>query len=290
MAEENTLDSILSDEPPPQAAEPSADDQAKMAAEQERVVKGQSLRREHQDKEYTARGLERDEHGQWKKREAAPAEEPAPKIEEKPAAASPPPQPEMTAREKAAFAKAADEARKRQGLEAELAALRAAKPPEQPKAFWDDPEAALKAQKDEFSAALVNTRLNTAETIARSKYTDFDEKAQFFKEYLEGQNPAIAQSIAQRWLASPDPAQFVYEFSKTQQELKEAGDLPAMRAKIEAEAYAKGRAAAEAEYKAKMDADAKTRAALPRSLSDARGSNPIAPVWSGPESLDDILK
>ncbi len=284
------LEDILSDEEPEKTVveQPAAEAPPAEAAEQPAPVeKTQSRRKDHQDKEFAAQGLERDANGQWKKKEAAVAEAPAAEV---PAVKEPPAQPEMTAKEKAFLAQATDERRKRQELEARLRVLESGKPPEPAKTFWDDPEGAMKAHEQRTNEAIINTRLQTAEAIARGKYADFDEKIASFKEHLDGQPPAIAQSIAQKWLSDPDPAGFAYNFAKTQMELKEAGDLPALRASIEAKARADERAKVEAEYKAKEDAAKKQREAIPGSLSNARalGGNAV-PTWSGPTSLDNIL-
>lgn len=297
MENTTSLNDILSDAPPPEA--PPVETPTEAA---EPPVYGpeayQSRKKQQQEREYTARGLERDkETGQWKKKEVAvepPADAKsadAKPAEAKPAEAkaeTPPAQPDMTPREKAAFAAAADERRKRQELEAKLKAME--KPPEPPKPFWDDPEAALKASEERAQQMVMNTRLQMAETITRSQHPDFDEKLAIFQGYLQ-ENPGVATALAQQMLAAPNPAKFVYDFGKTQIELREAGDLPSLRAKIEAETAAKVRAEVEAEYKAKAEKDAATRAAIPRSLADARntgGQNGV--VWSGPTPLEDILK
>jgi hypothetical protein len=214
--------------------------------------------------------------------------EDAPKPAEKPA--TPPPQ-DMTDKERAAFAKAADEARKRQALEQEVAALRAQlqpqAPAEKPKAFWDDPEAALKRHQDEIRQETTTTKLNTAELIARSRHTDFDEKVDVFSEIVRS-----TPGLAAQWLAAPDPAEFAYTIGKNHLLLKEMGSLDAITAKVRAETEASVRAKVEAEFKAKQEELEKQRAALPPSLSDTRGAPGAGtkPVWSGPTPLADILK
>lgn len=283
------LDDILSDAPEPEvpAVEtPPVEVPVEGAEQPPAVALAQSKRKDHQAKEFAAQGLERDANGQWKKREEAAAVQEVSKMPEAPVT---PPVVEMTAKEKAFLAQATDERRKRQELEAKLKALETPKAAETPEDFWKDPQAALKASEQRTQEMIVNTRLQTVEALARSRLPDFDEKIAGFKEYLDGQIPAVAQSIAQRWLTSQDPAQFAYDFAKTQADLKEMGDMPAYKAKIEADAYAKGKAAAEAEFKAKAEKAAADRAAIPGSLSNARGSNPVTPVWGGPPSLEDIL-
>jgi len=126
------------------------------------------------------------------------------------------------------------------------------------------------------------TRLQTAEVIARSKYPDFDEKIAVFGEVLQ-QNPVLHA----QWLQSPDPAEFAYRAGKNHKELQEAGDIDSLRAKIEKETRIK----IEAEMKAKAEELEKERAKIPPSLSDVRGATTQAtrPVWNGPTPLNDIL-
>ena len=93
-------------------------------------------------------------------------------------------------------------------------------------------------------------------------------------------------------LAQPDPAEFVYKTAKHHQEIADAGNLDAFKAKIEKETRIK----AEAEFKAKAEADAQARQrerdALPGSLSNVTGVGGAnaRPVWGGPTPLDSILK
>lgn len=286
MAEETSMSDILSDAPPPEAppSEPPAD-----APPPEQRQEYSSRKREHQEKEFAAQGLVRDPAtGQFRKVDAQPPEPPpeAPKAAEPPAPVPAPaaPQQDMTPKERAAFAAAADERRKRQELEARLKAYEAQKPAEPPKPFWQDPEGALKRQQEETQAAVLGVRLSTAETIARSRHPDFDDKIGVFKEMAMRQ-PFLAQQM----LSAPDPAEFAYGMAKNQMELEQVGGLDAMRKKIEEETTAKVRAQLEAEFKAKAETEAATRAALPGSLSGVRGTVQNKSVWSGPPSMDDIL-
>lgn len=298
------LDDILSDKPAevPAQAKEAPEQAAETVTEQvpekpeSPVERASSRRAAHRAKEFEAQGRDpatgqfakKDESATEKKPEV-PAElktaEPA-KVPEKVAA----PVEEMTPREKAAFAKATDETRKRQELERQLAELRSGKPaaePEKPKAFWDDPEGALNKHKQEIRDVATNTRLQTAEMIARSKYSDFDEKVGVFAELVQ-QTP----SLAGPWLAAPDPAEYAYKVGKTHLELRQAGSLDELRKKIEADTEARVRSKMEAEYKAKEDEAAKQRAALVPSLSGARGGtgNAGKPVFAGPTPLEEILK
>ena len=234
------------------------------------------IRQQHKDKE--AKAVE-----DGKKPKEEPKEEKLelePKKEEKPAV------PQATDKERAYYAAAMDERRKRQALEARLTELQT-KPKEEggQKTFWDDPEAALDTFRKQTMAAsrleALNTRINTSELIARSKYQDFDEKVEIFKE-LMGQNPGLHQ----QFMGSPDPGEFVYKTAKFHKDLQGAGNIDNLRAQIEKETRIK----IEAELKEKEGKLKKEREALPGTLSDVRGTKQQAVVWSGPSTLDDILK
>jgi hypothetical protein len=194
----------------------------------------------------------------------------------------------MTEKERAFLRAAQEERAKRQELERRLAERDrpAAAQAEKPKAFWDDPEAALNKHREEVRTETTNARLNTAELIARSRHTDFDEKVAEFSQ-LVSQVPGLAQ----QWLAAPDPAEFAYMVGKNNMLLKQVGSVDALTEKVRKETEASVRAKVEAEFKARAEALEKERAALPPSLSDSRGgiasSGKVA--WAGPTPLSDIL-
>jgi len=297
-----SLDDVLSDKPIEQPkAEAPAEPKGEPLAEPTPppAADGQptthNIRREHQKKEWAAQGRD-PETGQFVSKPKEPEKKPeATKEPEKPAeAAKPaaPPQEEMTAKERAAFAAAADERRKRQALEQELAQLRQAQQPAKPadpaapaKTFWDNPDEALKTEEQKRQATMVHTKLMTSEMIARSRYTDFDEKIATFKTLVE-QNPALVQA----WIASPDPATYAYNLAKNHAELQQVGGLEEMRKKIEADTAARVRKEVEAEQAAKAAEQEKLRAGLPGSLSDVRGATTgKTPAWGGPTPLGSIL-
>lgn len=250
------------------------------------VERAKSLRAEHRKKEWIAQGRD-PETGQFVKEEVK-AEEKKPEVKAEEKKEPEKPKEELTAKEKAAFAAVADERRKRQELERRLAELQP-KPSaaEQPKAFWDDPEGALKRHEAAIAQTALNTRLQTAELIARNKYQDFDEKIARFSELVSN-----TPGLAPQWLNSPDPAEFAYRTAKNHMELQDAGSLEQMRADIEKKVRAEERAKVEGEFKAKAEALEKERAALPGSLSDVRGvsSQRAVPVWGGPTPLDEVLR
>lgn len=87
-------------------------------------------------------------------------------------------------------------------------------------------------------------------------------------------------------MQAPDPAEFAYRTGKNYMELQQAGNIDALRAKIESEVRVK----LEAELKAKDEARKAEIAAIPPSLSNAQGAPANKVVWDGPPSLDNILK
>ena len=197
------------------------------------------------------------------------------------------PEPEMTSKEKAYYAAAREERSKRQEIERELQTLRQQRvttptaTPEQPMSFYDDPEGTMTKWRSDMSTIVTTARLDVSEDIARSKYPDFDEKVDSFAEVL-AQNPGLHA----QWLASKNPAEFAYKIGGNALSLKQVGSIDEMRKQIESETRAK----VELEYRQKREDSARERAALPGSLSDARGVSMQRPEWTGPTSLDDLLK
>lgn len=278
---ETSLDSILNDKAPP--PEPTPAEPAAEPAEPA-VDDRHNRKRQHRAKELTAQGRD-PETGQY-----IPKAEPEPaKVEPKaePVAAAPaaPAQPEFTEREKAFLRTAEEERRKRQELERRYAQPQPPAPPTEPaKTFWDDPEGVFTKHRQEIQQVAAQTKLQTAEMIARTKYQDFDQEVAVFSEMAQ-----TMPGLAQQCFASPDPAEFAYRTGKAHRELKEAGGLDQLRAKIQAEERAK----VEAEWKAKKEAEAaelsRQRAALPPSLSEVRGGSQNRVAWTGPTPLDSIL-
>lgn len=207
----------------------------------------------------------------------AAAPEPAPPTPEPVAA----PQQQMTDKEKAFYTAMAEERRKRQEIERKFNEFQQAQQQQEPKAFWDDPEAALQSFKSEVAKVVTTTRMDTAEQIARSKYNDFDDKINVFAEVLQN-----TPGLREHWMQAPDPAEFAYRTGKNYMELQQAGNIDALRAKIESEVRVK----LESELKAKDEARKAEIAAIPPSLSNAQGAPANKVVWDGPPSLDNILK
>ena len=290
MPEQLSMDDILKDKP--EVVKDPVEKQQEVRNEEKADASKEytSTRKKHQAKEYEAQGRDPDT-GQFVQKEEPKAEvkevpkeevKAEVKVEPKPAAV----QQELTDKERGFLKGLEEERRKRQGLERDIAEMKAkqtAPPAEAAKGFWDDPEGTLKKHRDEMANMATNTRLQTAELIARSAHPDFDEKIAVFEEILQ-QTPGVYA----QWIASPNPAEFAYKMGKNHKELRDAGDIDTLRANIEKETRIK----LEAELKAKAERLEKERAAIPPSLSDVRGAASTAnrPVWTGPPSLEEILK
>ncbi len=229
-------------EPAP-AAEPEA--AARAEADEQRKEDYKSRRNKARDKEAIAQGKVRDpDTGQFVSLKADPAAAtpaapaPDPKAAEaakaeapKPAAA---PQQDLTDKEKAFLRAVQEERGKRQELERRLAALESGKtqpspPAEAPKTFWDDPEARLAAHRQEIEQVGINTRLHTAEMIARSRHPDFQDKVTVFQDFLAKATPPQQAALVNHWMGSPDPAEYAYNFGKNHIELQQVGSLDALR-------------------------------------------------------------
>jgi len=272
--EKTSLDDVLKE---PAPAEP---------APVERVV---PANQEWRDKEQAARGNVRDPvTGQYAPKEAPLEAKVEPKVEPKAEPAKVPEKPleEYSPREKAAFAKAADETRKRQALERQIQELQQKK---EEKPFFEDPEGAISRLKQDFESkqnfAVLSTKVQTSEAIARSRYQDYDEKFAIFNQMVND-----APHLADQAWATSDPAEFAYKTAKMHKDLQDAGGMEQLRGKMEAEMKAKIKAELEAEYKKREEDLKKQRDELPGSLTDVPSKGVNRPVWGGPTPLDSILK
>lgn len=306
MAETTSLSDILSDKPEP-APKPEPQPQpqptpepapkpeaAAPAPEPEREKTG---KQQWRDKEAAAQsegsGMVRDPvTGQFvKKAEPEVAKEPEKQAE--PAKPAAPPHQDLTDREKALLAEADRQRHRTKALEQEVARMRQqhqqpqpAAQTEQPKTFWDDPEGALKAHEERLQQTNVTTRLQTAEMLARSRYKDFDEKVAIFANLVQS-----TPGLAQQWIAAPDPGEFAYATGKNHMMLEQAGSLDSIIEKTRKETEVSLRAKWDQEQKDKQADLERQRAALPPSLSDARGAAAMnRTVFSGPTPMGDILK
>ena len=248
-----------------------------------------STHAKHMEREYEAQG--RNPDGTFKAKEppteakAEPAKEPAKE-----------PKQEMSERERGLLAAGQRERQMRQELERRLAALEQQRqlsqqttqqPAEPPKTFWDNPDQALQKFQQDIGNQITATRLQTAAAIARTRYPDYEERVAVFAD-LANKTPGLAE----RCMASPDPAEFAYRTSLHHMELEQAGgDLTTYRKKIEEETAARIRKEIDDANKAKESQRQALAASLPRSLSDVRGTPQTgSQVWGGPTSLEAILR
>lgn len=263
------LDDVLSDKAPEAPAPVEAPEKAE-------IDPGVRVRHQQKEAQAVEEGKPRDASGKFVKDKAEA------KVEEKTPVEVKPPVQEMTEKERGFLRGLEEERRKRQDLERQIAELR--KPPEKPeekKSFWDDPEGHFNKFEQRLSQREQALSLQVSERLARSRYTDFDEK---FVEFLE--SAKSTPGLREQCLAAQDPAEFAYKHAQRIKEMRDVGDIDKFREKIEKETRTK----LEAEFKAKQDELEKKRAELPGSLSDVRGTTTQQkPVYSGPTSLDDIL-
>jgi hypothetical protein len=249
---ESSMESILDEETPAE--------QAEVQAEQPTEQPAQS----------------RDESGKFAAKEAAVEPE---KVEPKPEKEAITPAQEASAKERAYYAAAMDERSKRQALEKRIAELEGQTKKEPAKGFWDDPEETLNKFKGEMLGLVQKTRLETSEHIARTKYQDFDKSIEVFGQVLQA-----TPGLKEQWLQSGDPAEFAYRIGKNYSDIKDAGNVESLRAKIQKEEREK----IEAEIKEKSEKSRQERESIPGSLTDARGHS-SRPVFTGPTSMDNIL-
>lgn len=133
--------------------------------------------------------------------------------------------------------------------------------------------------------ALLNERFNISEMMAREKYTDLDEKMEVFQK-AASENPALGAELAKQ----KHPYEWMYKHATKLQALAEIGDDPTayeqkLRDKIMAEIQA-SQQPAETQQPATQAAPV-----LPKTLATTRSAGPrSAPTWTGPTSLNDILK
>ncbi len=218
--------------------------------------------------------IARDEHGRF----AKGVEEPQETVAE-----SVPPADKLPREE---FAGLKDERRKRQEaedrartLEAQLLAYQ--QPAAEPPSIWDDEAAARQYDRDTsvsqaVQQATFNARLDMSEMMVRQANPDFEDvKAEFLA--LAEANPAIAQQA----LADPHPWAKAYQIAKNHKAMLDLGatDMDTMRAKIREELLAE------------MQQAVPVTRGLPPSLGSERNvGQRTGPAWSGPASLEDMLR
>lgn len=165
-----------------------------------------------------------------------------------------------------------EERRKRQEYEARLRQYEQQAQQQQAPSFQDDPGQFVEMRLAQRTFAM-------SEAMAREMYADYDEVIEEFVQYAQDK-PYLQAELT----ASAHPASFAYKQGKALRERKEMEDLPAYRAKLEAEIRAK----VDAELKAKDEARLKAANAIPPDLTAARASKTEEVVPD--DSLDSILQ
>jgi len=189
-----------------------------------------------------------------------------------------------------------------QQLEKELAQykgyIQALQPQQQTEApqapdFWEDPEKAITHIQDSLRGEFTD-RLNTVESEHKNVVLTMSEQmmAQHYDDFetvkahvlqMAQSNPAVIQQAAHSNPTHPWKA--VYEHGRKDMELQQVGDLDAFKAKLKDELKAE----ALAEVKAELEAKGKG-GKVPESLVNHPTSTVKGGEWSGPTSLDSILK
>lgn len=188
------------------------------------------------------------------------------------------------------YAALKDERRKRQEAEARAADLEAkwlqaqrqAQPQEAEIDFWDNPQAVIGQQFQQFKQQLrqelrqeqITERIDASEVQARSKYADYDDALHAFRQAVQA-NPTLAQQMT----ASPDPAEFAYKKGKTALDLERVGSIDDL---LKSE-----RAKWEAEARAAMPAPPTLPATT---AADGSVGGRSGPAWAGPGTVNDYLR
>ena len=273
MSEQMSLDTILDEKPP-----------VETVVEKPEKVESDNANIRHQEKEELAQGRVRDETGKFVKKEEVKTEAKEVKETKEPEKKEikETPRQEFSDKERALLAALQDERRKRQELERK----QEVKKPEKP--FWEEPEAHFKAIEEQHKSweqkqaerETINL-LRVSELMSRKEHSDFDQMIDHF-----GRMVQEIPGLHAQWLQAPDPAEFAYKTAKQHRDLQEAGNIDTLRENIRKEERLK----VEQELKAKEEKLKKEREDLPPTLSDARGTKQQKTVWSGPTTLDDVLK
>lgn len=223
---------------------------------------------------------ERDEHGRFAAKETGvePAE---PEGEAEPV----PPTDKLPQEEYKAIK---EEREKRQTLERELETLKTQiqqfqaqqNPPEPPPSLWEDEEGwGGNLVKTAVTQSTHQSRLMTSEMLMRQAEPEFDSLMSVYVE-LERANPAIIPQV----MNNPHPYAEAIKIAKNQRAMQELGAVNVSEL--------------EAKMREKIMAELETgstplsgKPAIPASLTGERSvASRTGPAWSGPTSLDDLLR
>lgn len=179
------------------------------------------------------------------------------------------------------------ERRRRQEAEERIAMLERQlqemqNPPQPPPTIWEDDQGfaqhiAQTAQQGAVSQATYFSKIQMSEMLARREHPDFNDVWEDMNRFL-AENPPILQ----RAQADADPWNYAYKTYKNQKALQELGatDLDQLKAKIRAELEAEMGGAV-----------SHSNRMVPPSLSTERNAGARGgPAWSGPKSLEELLR
>ena len=140
-----------------------------------------------------------------------------------------------------------------------------------------------------YEQGLLNERMNMSEMMVRQQHgdADVDSALEVFQKAVQ-ENPALGAQLAQQ----RHPWQFMLDQAKRIQAMQEIGTDPtAYRQKVREEILAELQQQGAAPVAQPAAVPVPAAPVIPRSLATARSSAPrSAPVWTGPTSLNDILK
>jgi hypothetical protein len=218
----------------------------------------------------------RDDKGRFAKGETETVEtkvEPEPKAETPAAPEKRKPDPEFVP-----LKAVQEERRKRQELERRLQELETQRNP--PPNLQEDPNGYQAHLQQTLQSSLLNERLNLSESMVRDKHGDeaVEEAQELFGQAAQ-QDPALVNKL----YSERNPYGWLMKWAKSQKLTKEMGDDP--------DTWISQK---EAEIRAKVEqeiAQKYQRPTPPPSLASAHGGRvESTPAWSGPSSLDSILK
>lgn len=226
-------------------------------------------------------GPPRDEHGRFAPKETGDT---APEPETEPTAEVPPTNQGLPPE---TFKGLKEEREKRQRLEAELEALKQQfqaaqqpkEPPAPPPSVWEDEQAyGSHIVTAAVQQANLNAKLDMSEMLTRREKTDFEPmKAKFLQ--MAEMNPVLAQQA----LSDPDPWGKAYQIAKNAATMEELGatDLETLKAQLREQLL----------QEAAAQVPVASNPAIPPSLTTARNVGArTGPAWSGPASIEDLLR
>lgn len=191
----------------------------------------------------------------------------------------------LTEKERAYYAKARDEARKRQELEAELKQYRdnqAQQEPAKAPDIFEDQDGFIKHYEDRLAQAELNTKVSMSQAFMRKQHEDYDEKEVAFMDLAKSDPSLLAQAKSH-----PFPAEFVYSTVQKHERFSKFDNFDdAVKSELE-----KSRAAMEKELREKIEKEYQAKLNKAQSIppSGAGGSLGTDNTAVPDDSLEDIL-